>query len=334
MNRIPFAEVQQTLAGVLRKLGFAPDRAHACARLFAETTCDGVYTHGINRFSRFLGTIRNGCVDPAGEAAATARFGALERWDGRKGPGNLNALAAMERAIALARELGIGCVALGNTNHWMRAGTYGWQAAEAGMIGICWTNTMPNLPPWGGVERAIGNNPLVIAVPRASGPVVLDMAMSQFSYGALESYRKRGELLPVDGGFDTEGNLTRDPAAIEKSWRPLPIGYWKGSGLSVLLDMVAAMMALGRASHQIADDAERETGISQMFLALNPAAFGPASEAEQIADGVVASLHNTRPAAPNRKVRYPGEQTLRIREENLRLGLPVEPAVWAKILAV
>jgi 3-dehydro-L-gulonate 2-dehydrogenase len=216
----------------------------------------------------------------------------------------------------------------------MRAGTYGWQAAEAGMIGICWTNTMPNLPPWGGAERAIGNNPLVIAVPRSSGPVVLDMAMSQFSYGTLESYKKRGEQLPVDGGFDAEGNLTRDPAAIEKSWRPLPIGYWKGSGLSVLLDMVAAMMALGRATHQIADDPEREAGVSQMFFALNPSAFGQASQAEQIADAVVASLHNSRPAAPNRKVRYPGEQTLRIREENLRLGLPVEPAVWTEIQAI
>jgi 3-dehydro-L-gulonate 2-dehydrogenase len=332
MNRIPFSEVQTTLAAVLCKLGFTADRAQTCARLFAETTCDGVYTHGINRFARFVATIRNGCVDPAGEAAATAQFGALERWDGHKGPGNLNALAAMARAIALGREHGVGCVTMGNTNHWMRAGTYGWQAAESGMIGICWTNTMPNLPPWGGAERAIGNNPLVIAVPRSSGPVVLDMAMSQFSYGTLESYRKRGEQLPVDGGFDTEGNLTRDPAAIEKSWRPLPIGYWKGSGLSVLLDMVAAMMSLGRATHEIAPDAEREAGVSQMFLTLNPAAFGPASQAEQIADGVVASLHNSRPATPNRKVRYPGEQTLRIREENLRLGLPVEPAVWAEIL--
>lgn len=240
----------------------------------------------------------------------------------------------MERAIALGREHGVGCVALGNTNHWMRGGTYGWQAAEAGMIGICWTNTMPNLPPWGGAERIIGNNPLIIAVPRASGPVVLDMAMSQFSYGALESYRKRGEMLPVDGGFDSEGNLTRDPGAIEKSWRPLPVGYWKGSGLAVVLDMIAAMMTLGQATHQISSVAVEETAISQMFLALNPGAFGSSQEAEKIADAVVASLRDCAPAKPGSKVRYPGEQTLHIREENTRLGLPVEPAVWAEILAM
>ncbi len=334
MNRIPFAEVHAALASVLRKLGFAPDRADICARLFAETTRDGVYTHGINRFARFVVTIRNGRVVPVAEPEVTAQLGALERWDGHRGPGNLAALAAMERAIALGRHHGIGCVALGNTNHWMRGGTYGWQAAEAGLIGICWTNTMPNLPPWGGAERVIGNNPLIIAVPRPRGPVVLDMAMSQFSYGALESYRKRGEMLPVDGGFDASGNLTRDPGAIEESWRPLPAGYWKGSGLAVALDMIAAMMTLGHATCQISSDPVLETGISQMFLALNPSAFGPAPEVEKIADAVVASLHNSTPSKPGSKVRYPGEQTLHIREENARLGLPVEPAVWAEILAM
>lgn len=334
MNRIRLEEVQQQLASVLCKHGFSAERADACARLFAETTCDGVYTHGINRFSRYVATIRNGSVVVDAEPKRLAGFGALERWDGRRGPGNLNAQAMMDRALALSCEHGVGCVALANTNHWMRGGTYGWQAAEAGFIGICWTNTMPNLPPWGGAERVIGNNPLVIAVPRAAGPVVLDMAMSQFSYGTLESYRKRGELLPVDGGFDAEGNLTRDPAAIETSWRPLPVGYWKGSGLSIVLDIMAAMMSLGQATHQISHEPVYESGISQMFLAMNPQAFGPEPRVAQIADEIVASLHNAKPATAGKRVRYPGEETLRVRAENRKLGLPVEPAVWAEILAM
>jgi 3-dehydro-L-gulonate 2-dehydrogenase len=334
MIRIPFEEVQEKLTAVLRGLGLAEGRADKCARLFAETTCDGVYTHGINRFSRFVAMVHNGSIDVNAEPVVVAKFGALERWNGRLGPGNLNASAAMERAIALSREYGLGCVALGNTNHWMRGGSYGWQAAEAGLIGICWTNTMPNLPPWGGVEPCVGNNPLVIAVPRAKGPVVLDMAMSQFSYGALESYRKRGELLPVDGGFDASGRLTRDPGAIEVSQRALPIGYWKGSGLSVALDMAAAMMSLGKATHEIAADSLRESAVSQVFLAVNPDAVGPATGRETIADAVVDALHLCGPAQEGTSVRYPGEQTLRIRDENRRLGLPVEEAVWAEIVAM
>jgi 3-dehydro-L-gulonate 2-dehydrogenase len=331
MHRLPFDEVHSQLTAALRPLGFAPARASLSARLFAETTRDGVYSHGVNRFQRFVAMIRNGSVDPAAQPRVVSRFGALERWDGQRGPGNLNAHAAMARAIALSREHGIGCVALANTNHWMRGGTYGWQAADAGAIGICWTNTMPNVPPWGGLEAAIGNNPLVIAVPRAAGPVVLDIAMSQFSYGALESYRNRAELLPVDGGFDADGNLTRDPAAIEATERLLPIGYWKGSGLAVLLDMIAAMLAAGNATHQIAADPLRETGLSQVFLAMQPAALGDEARLAQIPDAIIESLHRSKPAQPDRPVRYPGENTLRLREENLRLGLPIDPAVWSAI---
>jgi 3-dehydro-L-gulonate 2-dehydrogenase len=344
MHRIPFPEVVDRLSTILRTLGFSDARAAQCARLFAETTCDGVLSHGINRFPRFVATIRNGSVDVQAEPALLARFGALERWDGRSGPGNLNAWACMERAMTVAREHGIGCVALRNTNHWMRGGTYGWQAAEAGFVGICWTNTMPNLPPWGGMEAVIGNNPLVFAVPRADGHVVLDTAMSQFSYGALESYRKRGEPLPVDGGFDAQGNLTRDPNAIEASQRPLPIGFWKGSGLSVMLDLMAAVLSLGKATHELVPDPLRETRLSQFFLAIQPDALGPDApgsnaageirERERIADSVVDSLHRCRPAEEGKPVHYPGEQTLRTREENRRLGLPVDPGVWSEILAI
>jgi 3-dehydro-L-gulonate 2-dehydrogenase len=260
-----------------------------------------------------------GGIDVHAAPIAAARLGSLERWDGRRGPGNLNAYACMGRAIELANEHGIGCVALSNTTHWMRGGTYGWQAADAGMIGICWTNTLPNLPAWGDTVPRLGNNPLVIAVPRKGGHVVLDMAMSQLSYGALAAYRKRGELPPVDGGFDSEGNLTRDPVAIERSQRPLPIGYWKGSGLSLVLDMIAAMMAAGLATHQIQRDPEREIGVCQMFLTMNTRSF---PDADAVAEGVVASLGG---------VRYPGERVLRIREENLALGIPVDDATWAQL---
>ena len=114
----------------------------------AETTCDGVYTHGINRFLALL-AIHNGCVDPGAEPELCEvwRAGALG-WAER--PWQSERAYLHGSGDSFGRVHGVGCVSLRNTNHWMRGGTYGWQAAEAGVIGICWTNTMPNLPPWGG----------------------------------------------------------------------------------------------------------------------------------------------------------------------------------------
>jgi len=316
--RVSYQQLHDTLFRALAKTGLAPDRAALSARLIADASRDGVPSHGLNLFPRLLTMIRAGLVDVHARADCAARHGAIERWDGRRGPGNLNAYDAMAGAIALARAHGIGCVALANTNHWMRGGTYGWQAADAGFAGVCWTNTMPNLPPWGADTPRIGNNPLVIAVPRPEGHVVLDMAMSQFSYGALASYRLRGEQLPVPGGFDRDGELTRDPAAIEASRRPLPIGFWKGSGLALMLDMVATLLAGGRATHEIPKVPEQETGLSQVFLAFDVPSIAGRDEATRIVDAILADL----------RVRYPGERALETRRQYLDQGIPVEPSAW------
>ncbi|MHB1935589.1 MAG: 3-dehydro-L-gulonate 2-dehydrogenase [Acidobacteriaceae bacterium] len=331
MLRISCDELSDTLTRVLLKLGFEQAQAETCARLFTETTCDGIYSHGIDWFPRFVKMVCNGSIDVDASPVFAMKFGALERWDGRRGPGNLNAHQCMGRAIALSRENGVGCVALANTNHWMRGGTYGWQAADAGVIGVCWTNTMANLPPWGSTEPRLGNNPLVIAIPRPNGHVVLDMAMSQFSYGALASYRMRGELLPVEGGFDTGGQLTRDPAAIEESQRPLPIGYWKGSGLSLTLDMMAAMLSAGHATHQIPTDKLHETGLSQVFLAFDISVFGPGTAWEETADRIIKFVQAATHTSGGENLRYPGGRTLQTRAENRLLGIPVEPSLWDEI---
>jgi 3-dehydro-L-gulonate 2-dehydrogenase len=332
MLRIPFDDLYRALERAMQHLGLRDDRAALCARLFAETTRDGVYTHGLNRFPRLVEMVANGCIDVHAELGRVSGIGALERWDGRLGPGNLNAHAAMQRAIELARQHGLGGVALAHTNHWMRGGTYGWQAAEAGLFAICWTNTLANLPPWGASTSALGNNPVVIAIPRAGGAhVILDMAMSQYSFGALSGYKARGQQLPVPGGYDLAGNITSDPTAIEASQRALPIGYWKGSGLSLVLDMLAAMLSGGNATHDIPKDPMRESGVSQVFLAIDPSNLAAPAELEGIASAILESLHEATPIDPARPIRYPGEQTLQLREENLRLGVPVDPILWEKL---
>ena len=331
MQRIAFVEAVTELTRVLVGLGFRQDRARRAATLFAEAHADGVASHGLNRFPRFVRQIRAGHVDPSAEAQRVGTFGPWEQWDGRLGPGMLNAEAATERAIALAREHGIGLVALRNTNHWMRGGTYGWHAARAGVAFIGWTNTTPNMPPWGTGTPRLGNNPLIVAVPRGEAPVVLDIAMSQFSYGKMEMLRLRGGELPMPGGYDAEGRLTTNPDAILKTQRPLPIGAWKGAGLALVLDLLAALLSSGATTQEIGGRPE-EFGLSQVFLALDVARPSGRDASEALVTAVLEDLRTARPAADGEPARYPGEQVLRTRADNMARGLPVDDEVWKAIL--
>jgi 3-dehydro-L-gulonate 2-dehydrogenase len=329
--RIPLLQLQAELERVLEKHGFAPERASLCARLFSETDRDGVYSHGLNRFPRFIQYIHKGYVLPQAQPKREGKHGGFERWDGQQGPGNLNAHAAMSHAIALAKEFGVGCVALRNTNHWMRGGTYGWHAAEAGCVAFCFTNTLPNMPPWGGKTPAIGNNPFVIAVPQSNGQhVVLDMAMSQFSYGKLQKYAEAGKDLPVPGGYDAAGNLTQNPAHIEATERVLPVGFWKGSGLSMLLDLAVGILSGGRTTADIGR-LEDEYGVSQVFICLDISRFQNTAFTDSMIAQTLAFTKSSTPVSPDAFILYPGESVWRTRQENLQLGIPVNPKIWEQI---
>jgi 3-dehydro-L-gulonate 2-dehydrogenase len=326
--RVSYSELQQEFKRVLLALAFPEAKAEQCATLFADNSRDGVYTHGLNRFPTFVGHVRAGLVHPNAEPTLVETNGLVERWDGHLGPGPTNATACMARAIELAHQHGIGCVALRNTNHWMRGGSYGWQAAEAGCIGLCFTNTTAIVTPWGGTDPRLGNNPLVLAVPRPAGHLVLDMAISQFSFGKMSTYAAQHEPLPHPGGYDQAGHLTTDPAAVLDTKRGLPIGFWKGSGLALMLDVVLTALSGGRSTADITE-AGQESGVSQCFICIKQPAMHEAV-IEEI-------LHFTKssPLGPESTgIFYPGEQSLATRRTNLAEGIPVEEAIWQQVLAM
>jgi 3-dehydro-L-gulonate 2-dehydrogenase len=328
--RIDYSEIEPVLKSILLKHGFSSERANLCARLFTETSLDGVYSHGLNRFPLFIELVKKGVVKPANKPSLVRSLNNFETWDGNLGPGNLNAWTCMGRATQLARESGMGVVSLRNTNHWMRGGSYGLQAAEAGCIGICMTNTKPNMPPWGGRETKIGNNPFIISIPKQPYPFLLDMAMSQFSYGKMEVLQQRGENLPFAGGFDTELQLTDDPAAIMESELALPMGYWKGSGLAILIDLLVSILSGGLTTQQIGQK-EEEYGLSQLFIAFDLQQLTDEKDRARAISEVTGSLLETTTMEVEGQVFYPGQQSWLRRQQNQQKGIPVDPDTWALI---
>jgi 3-dehydro-L-gulonate 2-dehydrogenase len=335
MGKVPFEMMSEVIREAFIKAGMNEEEAGICARIHAESSRDGVYSHGLNRVARFIDYINRGWINLKGKPVLKKNFGVVEIYDGNQGVGILNALFSMDRAMDIASKQGIGLVGLRNTTHWMRGGTYGWYAADKGYVSMCWTNTESCMPAWGGKNTRVGNNPFVMAVPRKNGHIVLDMAMSQYSYGKLQVTRLNGDQLPFPGGFDKNGNLTSEPGLIEESRRILPTGFWKGSGFAVMLDTFAALLSEGMATYDI-DKVDRGscTGCSQMFIAFDTKKFGGVEFSDKIADGVADYVNTSTPDEKSKEVTYPGERVLRTRIDHLKNGVVVDDSVWAEVLAL
>ena len=253
--RIQYDKMKSEFSRILLSIGFSEQNAEKCAEIFTMNSLEGVNSHGINRFQRFVNNTLDGYVKPEAVPSLVHRVGSIEQWNGNLGPGPLNATFAAERAMELAIENGIGMVTLANTNHWMRGGTYGWQAAKKGFVIICWTNTCPNMP----------------------------------------------------------------------------AGYWKGAGMSLLLDILATILSGGLATHQIRT-CSSEYSVSQVFIAINLKSLINFPAINNSILQIIEDLHKSTPENPSVKIRYPGENILQIRNENLKNGIPVNTAIWGKIL--
>jgi len=326
-------EMLYQFSRILSKAGFKNDKAEQLATTFTQNALDGIYTHSVNRFSRFIEYTQKGFIKQDAEPTLKFKNNGVEQWDGNLAAGILNAIAATKRSMKLADEYGIGCVALCNTNHWMRGGAYGWQAAMGGYIFIGFTNTIANMPAHGATDSRLGNNPIVVALPYNDTAIVLDMAMSQYSFGSMEMSAMKNEKLSVYGGYDTDGNLTRDPNAILRSRRPLPVGYWKGSGLSLLLDLLVSILSAGLSTHEISSK-KIEVGVSQVFISIKIKNLPDHSSIPTLVNNIINDYKQSVPETENTLISYPGERVLKNRKQNSENGIPVLKQVWDEILSL
>lgn len=327
MINLTFDQIKSELKRILIKSGFDDGKADSLAGIFASNNLLGKESHGLNRFPAFIESVKKGYVKTSSKPERVSSFNAFEQWDGKLGAGPLNAMFCTERAMRLSDKYGIGCVSLRNTNHWMRGGAYGWKAAEEGYILICWTNAIPTMPAWGSFRAGLGNNPLVIGVPNGATPVVLDMALSQYSYGALEIKKQKSEMLDYFGGYNNQGKLTKEPSEILESRRALPAGLWKGSGLSLVFDMIASVMSGGQTVSRIGKQ-EAEYGVSQIYIAMNPEAAGTKGAAANIIDEIINDFHSY---AGGDDLYFPGERSSSFKTRNEKNGINVDGSLWKKI---
>ncbi len=333
--RVPVENVKTEVSRILASRGISAEKLKICSDIITNNSLDGVSSHGLTRLPSFVSTIDGALVKINTEPQCIQSFGAIEKWDGKRGLGPYVAMNCIERAMKLAREFGIGCVAVKDTSHWLRGGTYGRHAAENGFASICWTNSQSGMPAWGGKNLRLGNNPMVFSLP-GEPPVVMDFALSQFSYGRIQEAAMANTMLPADAAYDLNGELTRDPHAIletikQGAYRLLPTGLWKGSSLAFTLDAMAALLSGGLATREIEMESNVDVGISQVFIVFDiERIMGTENSAERLND-LIDYLKQGNKGEDAEDVRYPGESVWKTRQENLIKGVPVNKKLWGQL---
>ena len=317
------------VAGIFARLGLpAPDAARVAERLI-EADMRGVSTHGISRIPIYAKRLRQGLVNPRPTFRFDTPTPVIARLDGDNAMGFVVGTRAMEGAIERARTYGIGLVAANHSNHFGMATAYLLQAVAAGMAAMVLTNASRTMPIWGGKVPFLGTSPLGLAAPGGTEPpLLLDMATSVAARGKIRRAIQRGESIPEGWALDEHGRPTTDAEAAYRGV-VLPLGGPKGSGLSLMMEALAGVMAGAAFGGQVRDqyaDFSAPQNVGHCFLAFRPDLFLPPGQYRADMDDLVRRAKASPMADGFDEILMPGERESRQVAAQRRDGVAIAQA--------
>ena len=328
MNERVFVEHDEADAfarALLAAHGVPKKDAATVAACLVRADLRGVDTHGLVRLPGYLERVRRGLINPKPKLFPKRVAPAAAALDGQNGFGFVIGTRAMAEAIALARKSGIGIVSARRSTHFGMAASYVLQALDAGFVALVFTNASRAMPPWGGREALLGTSPLAAGAPGGKlGPFLLDMSPAGAARGKIRLAEKRGEKIPLGYALDAQGRPTTDPAEALKGV-VLPIGAYKGSGLSMLMDIFGGVLSGAAYAGEVADQYkvfDRPQNVGHFFLAMRPDLFVSKKDYRLRMDTLIERVRACPRADGFDEVLIPGEPESREEEKRARSGIP------------
>ncbi len=310
----------------LAAAGVPRANAEAVTRILVEGDMMGLGTHGVLRLLNYIERIRLGGVAPDPDVRVDRRAPSLAIVDGANALGPVVGMRALETAMDLAAETGIAWVGCRNSNHFGALAPYALQACVAGFVSVMGTGASVTMPPWGGAEARIGNNPIGVAAPCPDEPhFILDMAMSVAARGKIREAQRKGTAIPEGWAVDARGRATTDPALALAGFL-VPFGAHKGSGMSQAVDLLSGLLSGARfltgVSSWVDKPAEAQ-GIGHFFLLVDPARMIGCAAYDEAIREFRDIIIGTPPADTENPVQFPGQREQARRAVALREGVPV-----------
>lgn len=324
-RKIGKEELTSLITFIFAACGMRVEDARLLSDSLVAADLRGIHSHGTLRVPDYVKKLTIEGVNPHGQPRIVSDRGGAIVIDGDNVMGQIAAALAMDSAIAAARRNAIAFAAVRGSNHCGAMDYWAMRALPQGMIGMCGTNALPTMAPWGGKDKIIGINPIAIAVPGGEEPpIVLDIAFGATAHGKIRVYHQKGEAIPEGWAFDADGHPTIDTAkALEGLIQP--IGQHKGVGLGIMIGVLSSLLsgaAYGTETGNMVDGPK--PGVDgHFFMAIDIEAFTPLAAFKKRADGVARQIRSSRPAKPGMPLYPPGSLEHQFAERHGKEGIPL-----------
>lgn len=315
-------------SGALSKAGLPAEHASVMASCLVQADLRGVTSHGLLRLEQYLARASTGLVNLTPSIEIKKLTPVAAQVDGDNGFGFVVATTAMKEAIRIAETFGISIVIVKHSNHFGMAASYLLQAISAGMMAFVFSNAAKNMPPFGSKEALFGTSPFAAGAPSDTEiPFILDMAPSVVAKGKIRVAARTGRSIPEGWAVDQDGVPTTDPIAAIKGM-VVPIGGAKGSGLAMLMDIMAGVLSGAAFGGEVGDQYRdaRPQNVGHCFIVIKPDLFLGKGTTQERMDTLIRKVHSCEPATGFDKVLVPGEPEYRLTEKRLQEGIPLQVA--------
>ncbi|MCM3391722.1 MULTISPECIES: ureidoglycolate dehydrogenase [Cytobacillus] len=321
-------EAKKLVVQKLTDAGLLHEHAEKVAEILVHADLRNVNSHGVLRTEHYVNRLNAGGINPAAEISFNKTGPVTGVVDGDDGFGHVIADEAMNHAIQMAKENGVGMVTAINSSHCGALSYFVQNAAEENLIGIAMTHTDKIVVPFGGKDAFLGTNPIAYGVPaKTQKPFILDMATSNVALGKILQYKEEGKEIPKGWGVDENGETVTDPSKVVSL---SPFGGPKGYGLSMIVDIFSGLLAGAAFGPHVAKmygDLDKKRKLGHYFCAINPAFFTDAEAFLENMDQMMEEIRQAPPAPGFKSVLVPGEIEQMNEERNLEKGITIASTV-------
>jgi len=326
--------LRAVVADLFQARGTRESDAAAVADALVWANLRGIDSHGVSRVPRYLELFDKGESVADAVPTVTRPRAAIAIIDAHAAPGPVALNRAADEAVAAARTCGVGWASVRGTVHTGAIGYYTSRAAQAGMAAVGVVAGVPNMAYAGARGAAVATSPLSVAVPAGRHELVLlDMATAVMALGRIAQLKAAGKELPPGVALTADGEPTTDPALAKV---PAPVGGPKGSGMSLVFEMLASGLAANPivpAYHSGTKEGRRHRQ-NAFLLAIDVTAFVPLDEFKASVDETVDAIKSLPPADETHEVLIPGERGRRSERERSSAGIPLGPKVWRELTEI